>query len=44
MASSDLADEHKELLQETYSLLDLVDLRHQIVDLQGALYRSLSAP
>ena len=42
LASPDVADECKDLLQETYGLLDLVDLRRQIVDLQAALYRSLS--
>ena len=44
LASPQVTDEHKELLRETYQLLDLVDLRQQVSDLLDALFRSASTP
>ncbi len=44
LASPDVADERKALLRETYELLDLVDLRRQIVQLQDELVRTVAPP
>jgi hypothetical protein len=42
--SSHVSDDHKALLRETYELLNLVQLRQQIDDLQDQLLASLSLP
>jgi hypothetical protein len=42
LRSPDVADEYKALLRETYELLDLVQLRQQINDLQDHLHVSVS--
>jgi len=39
-----VSEEHKALLRETYALLNLVQLRQQIDDLQNELLRSASMP
>lgn len=43
LASDHVPDERKALLRDTYSLIDLVDLRHQATRLQEVLFRSASA-
>jgi hypothetical protein len=43
LASSDVAEEHKAELRETYAILDLVDLRRQINELQTAILDTVSA-
>jgi hypothetical protein len=42
LASPDVSEEHKAQLRETYEVLDLVQLRRQIDDLQDQLLRSVS--
>jgi hypothetical protein len=42
LASPDVSEEHKAQLRETYAVLDLVQLRRQIDDLQDQLLRSVS--
>jgi hypothetical protein len=42
--SSHVSEEHKALLRETYSVLDLVYLRQQIDGLQDILLNSVSMP
>ena len=42
LASPHVADEYKDLLRETYELLDLLGLRQQITELQDELLRTLS--
>jgi hypothetical protein len=42
LASSQVPEEHKALLRETYDLLDLIDLHQQIVNLQKQLLSSVS--
>jgi hypothetical protein len=42
LSSPDVSEEHKALLRETYALLDLVQLRWQIDDLQELLFESVS--
>jgi hypothetical protein len=42
LASPDVSEEHKAQLRETYDVLDLVQLRRQIDDLQDQLLRSVS--
>jgi hypothetical protein len=42
LSSSDVAEEHKAQLRETYALLDLVQLRQQIDNLQSLLLDSVS--
>jgi len=44
LSSPDVSEEHKALLRETYALLDLVQLRQQIDDLQDLLFKSVSKP
>lgn len=44
LACSDVSEEHKAQLRETYDLLNLVDLRRQINELQDQLLDSVSAP
>jgi hypothetical protein len=44
LASPHVSEAHKAELRETYALLDLVQLRHQIDDLQSQLLRSVSRP
>lgn len=43
LASDRVPDERKTLLRDTYSLIDLVDLRRQVTDLQDVLFHSASA-
>jgi hypothetical protein len=43
LACSDVSEEHKTQLRETYNLLNLVDLRRQINQLQDQLLDSVSA-
>jgi hypothetical protein len=43
MLSPDVSDQDKDLLRETYELLDLVELRQQIDKLQAQLLKSRSA-
>jgi len=42
LASPDVSEEHKAQLRETYTVLDLVQLRRQIDDLQDQLLNSVS--
>jgi hypothetical protein len=42
LACPNVADEYKDLLRETYDLLNLVDLHQQIIDLQDALLSTTS--
>jgi hypothetical protein len=42
LASPDVSEEHKAQLRETYALLDLVDLRRQLNELQSALLDTVS--
>ena len=42
LASPDVSEEHKAELRETYALLDLVDLRRQINELQGEILSTVS--
>jgi len=42
LSSPDVSEEQKAQLRETYALLDLVQLRQQIDDLQNALFNSVS--
>jgi hypothetical protein len=42
LASPDVSKEHKAQLRETYAVLDLVQLRRQIDDLQDQLLNSVS--
>jgi len=44
LACPDVSEEHKAQLRETYNLLNLVDLRRQINELQDQLLDSVSAP
>ena len=44
LSSPDVSEEHKALLRGTYALLDLVQLRQQIDDLQDLLFKSVSKP
>jgi hypothetical protein len=44
LASPLVSDDHKDLLRETYELLDLVKIRQQIDDLQDLLLNSVSMP
>jgi len=43
LLSPDVSDQNKELLRETYELLDLLELRQQIDELQSQLLKSKSA-
>jgi len=43
LACSDVSEEHKAQLRETYNMLNLVDLRRQINELQDQLLDSVSA-
>jgi hypothetical protein len=43
LASPDAAHECRDVLRETYGLLDLVDLRRQIAQLQDRLARTVAA-
>ena len=43
LASPEVAAEHKDALRETYALLNLVDLHHQLTDLEEALLRTRPA-
>ena len=43
LASPDVSEEHKAELRETYAILDLVDLRRQINELQTAILDTVSA-
>jgi hypothetical protein len=40
LSSPDVSEEHKAQLRETYALLDLVQLRRQVDDLQSQLLDS----
>jgi hypothetical protein len=42
LASPDVSEEHKAELRQTYDLLDLVDLRRQINELQGEILTTVS--
>jgi hypothetical protein len=42
LASPDVSEEHKAELRETYGLLDLVDLRRQINELQDEILSTVS--
>ena len=42
LASPDVSEKHKAELRETYALLDLVDLRRQINELQDEILRTVS--
>ena len=44
LASPDVSQEHKAELRETYNLLDLVDLRRQINELQSQILSTVSTP
>jgi len=44
LASPHVSEEHKTLLRETYALLDLVQLRQQLDELQDQLLHSVSKP
>ena len=44
LASPHVSEEHKTLLRETYALLDLVQLRQQLDDLQDQLLHAVSKP
>ena len=44
LACSDVSDEQKTQLRETYNRLNLVDLRRQINELQNQLFDSVSVP
>jgi hypothetical protein len=43
LASSDVSEEHKAELRETYAILNLVDLRRQINELQAEILDTVSA-
>ena len=42
LASPDVSEEHKAQLRETYELIDLVQLRQQINDLQSHILSTVS--
>ena len=42
LASPDVSEEHKAELRESYALLNLVDLRRQINELQGLILNIVS--
>lgn len=43
LASSDVSEEHKDVLKETYALLDLINLRRQFDQLQAAILDTVSS-
>ena len=44
LSSPDVSGKHRALLRQTYDVLDLVDLRRQINELQAEIFSTVSTP